>query len=142
MLGPLHFEKQKGEFTLLAKIPIQLLTGDPSTTIEQIRTRVNVGDHCKLLSYNHGSIFRVLAPNANLTDVLDVTLPVNSTPKVISHDLTLAVWDNHLYSYDNITLSFAPVYNLPVADRYTIKNRASRTVVSCVVSKQVSVGVL
>jgi len=101
-----------------------------------------VGEHCKLLSYNHGSIFRVLTPNANLTEVLDVTLPVNSTPKVISHDLTLAVWDNHLYSYDNITLSFAPAYTLPVADRYTIKNRGSRTVVSCVVSKQVSVGIL
>ena len=142
MLGPLLFDKRKGQFSILAQIPVQLLTGDPNTTLDQIRTRANLGDHCRLLSYSFNSAFRVLTPNANITNVIDVALPANSTPKAISHDLNLAIWDNHLYGYDNTTQSYAPLFTLPVADRYVIKNHGSRAVVAGIVSIQVSVGVL
>ena len=121
---------------------MQLLTGDPNTSLDQIRARANLGNNCKLLSYSFNNTFRVLTPNAILTNVIDVTLASNSMPKAISHDLTLAIWDNHLYGYDISTQSYAPLFTLAVADRYVIKNHGPRAVVASIVSHQVSVGVL
>lgn len=133
-VGLVLWNKTDSSFRMVTAIPVGLVSGGNNVTAAEVRLLMHVGENCELMSYTLGPLYYVFTAINNYTQQVLVNLPssggVNYTIQAYSADLIYSIWNNNLYRYDRANITYIPIFNLGVFDKFSIKSRGNRILVT------------
>ena len=129
LVSPVRYDRATNSLTVTNTFSIVGLAGTNNVTLADLKGNFIVGGDCFLFGLTHNNVYREFTV-VNQTQLFQVDIPSNTTPKAHSDDLRYGVWVNHLHRWTNISVYYSPVATLDIFDKYFLKEVFDRTTVA------------